>query len=150
MSYNPYRKYCASWWRYWLNIPSDCLAFVKRVRDYAPILWNDNDWDYAAIIALIEFKIKLLAPVVGAGPGAHREDKFAEMAKALVLLRNISDDPDDEWDLHWHAYHNDTTFEECGDKKACSEASMASMKRCERNWHRVWKHFDKYMRGWWN
>lgn len=156
MSYNPYRKYSSYWWRYWLNLPSDAKHFAQRVWAYRELLWNDNDFDYAAILHIMRFKLlRLRKHMEEHAITAHSEDNVAELARVDVLLRNVIDeDPDNEWSRHadqWHHYHKDDwNLNKCGAKKECGKAARAGMDREERNWHLLWEHIDKHMRGWWD
>lgn len=38
--YNPYRIGCLYWWKFWLNLPRNIIHFFKRLRTYAPVLFN--------------------------------------------------------------------------------------------------------------
>jgi hypothetical protein len=149
-NYNPYRKYCSSWWRFWLNVPADLLAFAKKLYDYAPILWEDRDFDHGYLLRMMRFKIRRMREHMEKHAIiAHAEDYVAEMALADVLLRNVQDeDPDDEWSLHWNQWHN--KFKCSASKKVCNKALSDTHRRTERNWKRLWRHMDKYMRGWWD
>lgn len=153
MTYNPYKEYCGSWWRYWLNLPGDLCAFVKRVYDYLPLLWEDEDYDFNATLRLMRFKLlRLRRHMEGHKIIAHAEDVVAELARTDVLLRNIvEEDPDDEWSLHWNQWHAGVTdLNDCKNKRECRRANQASFKRNERNWHRLWRYLDKHARGFWD
>jgi hypothetical protein len=153
MSYNPYRKYCVRWWKFWLNMPSDVLAFLRRVWDYAPLLWEDRDWDQAYLLRLMRFKIRRMrASMEKCAIMAHTEDVIAEMARADVLLRNVVDeDPDDEWSQHYSQWDSHIkAFKDCKNQREHRKALKLSLVREEKNWHDLWKHLDKYLRGWWD
>lgn len=154
MSYNPYQKYSGSWWRFWTNLPSDVWHFVLKMYAYAPLLWDDRDFDHAYLLRMMRFKIRRMRDNMERyAIIAHKEDCVAEMAQADVLLRNVVDeDPDDEWSQHHSQWHCRTELNKpCPQsEKACRAACMASMRRERRNWHRLWKHFDKYLGGWWD
>lgn len=154
MSYNPYRKYCGAWWKYWLNLPGDIGDFFKRLYEYAPILWNDRDWDYAFLLALIRFKLKRLRSCLEINSAFHAPTNFDrawEIHRAEIILRNIEDDPEDEWSMHYSQWHIGKDLnEDCGAPEECRKALEESRQRTERNWHELWKHFDENMRGWWD
>lgn len=155
MKYNPYRKYCSAWWRYWLNLPGDVWEFLCRLYDYAPILWADRDFDFAYLLRLMRFKIKRMRKAIELNAViAHAEDVIAEMAKADVLLRNVVDeDPDDEWSIHWSRWHTGAKHlnDPCAAPGAsCRLALDFTRKREERNWRKLWAYFEKHMQGWWD
>jgi hypothetical protein len=153
MSYNPYRKYCSRWWKFWTYVPGDIWDFIVRLYDYAPLLWEDRDWDHAHLLRMMRFKINRMRHHMETHAIiAHAEDHVAEMAQAEVMLRNIDDeDPDDEWSMHWNQWHVSLKdFNDCKDPLGCQKALRATHRRERRNWHGLWKHLDKYMQGWWD
>lgn len=153
MTYNPYKKYSSSWWRFWLNLPSDIFAFINRILDYTPLLWEDRDWDHADLLRMIRFKIRRMRKHMEKHAIiAHAEDHVTEMAQADVLLRNIiEEDPDDEWSAHYYQWDaHKKSFRDCKNPQEHTRALMLSQVRTERNWQQLWRHFDKYMRGWWD
>lgn len=152
MDYNPYRKYCSSWWLYWRYFPMDVLRFVTRVWDYLPLLWEDRDWDYVYLLRLLAFKLRRMRPLVENGPGAHAKDRALEMARAEILLRNVVDeDPDDEWSFHYNQHHIGKAWnQDCTNLEECKRSLAQTQIRDRRNWKQLWRHFDKHMQGWWD
>jgi hypothetical protein len=151
MSYNPYKKYCSRWWAYWLNMPGDIKDFILRVWDYAPLLWEDRDWDYNCALRLVRFKLRRLRQHMEQHAIiAHAEDVVAELARADVLLRNVVDeDPDEEWSTHYFQWcQHAKSFNDCGNQKEHMRALRQTRMREERNWHTLWAYFDEKMRGW--
>lgn len=154
MSYNPYRKYCSYWWKYWRNMPYDTWDFLKRLYEYAPLLWEDNDYDFNSVLHIMRFKFKRLRNHIERdGIGVHSEDRVAELARVDVLLRNVMDeDPDDEWSTHYNQWHTGKAINEpcaLGDT-VCYKAIMASHKREVQNWTKLWKFIQDHMQGWWD
>lgn len=153
MSYNPYKKYCSSWWIYWLNLPHDIWFFIRKMWDYAPILWEDMDCDYIYLLRLMRFKIRRMRDLIGEDDFiAHTEDVVAEMAKADVLLRNVVDeDPDDEWSEHYNQFciYKKIT-DPCGNEELHLKALRLTALRDKRNWLNLWKYLSKHAQGWWD
>lgn len=153
-NYNPYRRYCRLWWMYWSNLPGDILAFLRRLWDWAPLLWHDEDWDYAYLLRIMRFKVlRMRKHMEKRAIIAHAEDHTAEMAIADVLFRNVvEEDPDDEWSMHYNQWHIGLKFNEhCkAPGAACRLALNYSAKRGRRNWKKLWRHLDRYMQGWWD
>ena len=152
MSYNPYQKYSSYWWKYWWNLPYDLVFFLKRLRLYAPLLWEDRDFDYAYLLRLIKFKLQLMRPVIENGVAAHAHQKAIEIHQAEVMIDNIYEDPDDELSLHYDQWHRNTEFNEpCRQSdEECHKAVTASLERNERNWRILWDHLRDKMQGWWD
>lgn len=152
MSYNPYVRYSSYWWRYWLNGPFHVCSFLKRVWDYRKPLWEDNDYDYAAIIHMMRFKFKRLRNHMERhGLALDTEDRVAELAYVDMLFRNaLDEDPDNEWTLHWDRFHTWTAELECHAERECAIAAKLAEERAARNWHTLWKYLDKHMQKWWD
>lgn len=151
--YNPYRKYSSYWWRYWLNFPGDVYQFFIRLKDFAPLLWQDNDYDFNATLHIVRFKLRRLRKhLEDHSIIAHAEDHVAELARADVLLRNvIEEDPDDEWSMHYNQWHIGKDLnEDCGAKEECHKSCNASMDRMQRNWFKLWAYVANRARGWWD
>lgn len=152
MSYNPYRKYSSFWWKFWGHLPSDIRDFVVRLWTYAPLIWEDRDWDYAFLLRMIKFKLKRMQPIIRDGIALHSHHKALEIHQAEIMIENIFEDPDDEWMMHHGAWHQGKELDDpCPQsEEECHKALMASHHRDERNWHALWKHLDDNMRGWWD
>lgn len=152
MSYNPYRRYSSYWFKYWWNLPYDTWAFLKRVYEYAPILWDDRDWDYAHLLILLKYKLRRMRPVIENGIGAHSNLRSIEIHQAEVMIDNVFEDPDDEWSLHHDQWHQNKDLNDpCPQsEEECHKALTASAERSERNWHTLWKYMDEHCQGWWD
>jgi len=153
VSYNPYRKYCGRWWKFWTYVPGDIWDFIVRMWEYAPLLWEDRDYDHAHLLRMMRFKInRMRRHMEKHAIIAHAEDHVAEMAQMDVMLRNVEDeDPDDEWSMHWNQWHMHLkNLNDCKDSVGCQKALRATSRRERRNWHAIWKHLDKYAGGWWD
>ena len=154
MSYNPYRKYCGRWWKFWTYVPGDIWDFIVRLWEYAPLLWEDRDWDFTYTLRILRFKLRRQRKHMESHAIiAHAEDVVAELAQADVMLRNLIDeDPDDEWSMHWaqwHAYDRDLNYK-CKAQKECHQSLEKTRGRDVRNWKVIWKHIEKYAQGWWD
>jgi hypothetical protein len=124
---------------------------VARLWVWLPVIWRDRDYDYGFLLTLIDFKLSRMKPVIGSGYSVHAQDYALQIEKARLLIRNIHEDPDDEFSAHYDQWDGlGDNYEECDAHEEHSAALVASMKRDRRNWHALWKHFNKYMRGWWD
>lgn len=153
MSYNPYKKYCGAWWRYWLNLPGHIGQYLKRIWDYRTLLWEDNDYDFNSVMRIMRFKLKRLRhhfeehKII-----AHAEDNVAALARVDVMLRNVIEkDPDDEWFLHYHRWDAYIKgFKDCKNPKEHRQALDLTWKREQRNWFCLWRYIAKNARNWWD
>ena len=124
---------------------------LKKLCYWLPIIWADEDFDFDYLLTLLAFKIKRMRlhhekhQLI-----THWRHVVKEMIDAELMIANIKDDPDDEWSLHWGQWHNGIMLKDCKEKAACNTSSKLSHKRAERNWHKLWKHLDKYAQGWWD
>lgn len=153
MSYNPYRKYCGHWWKFWTYVPGDIWDFIVRMWEYAPLLWSDRDYDFVHLLRIMRFKLRRMRTHTESyAILAHAKDVVAELAQADVMLRNLVDeDPDDEWSMHWNQWHmNIKGLGDCKDPIGCRKARRATSRRERRNWHAIWSHLDKYAGRWWD
>ena len=151
--YNPYKKYCWAWWRFWLNLPGDIWDFICKMRAYAPLLWEDRDWDFNGTMRIMRFKLRRLRDHIDQHAFiAHREDVVAQLAKVDVMLRNVIDeDPDDEWSMHYHQWDaHIRSFKDCKNPKEHKRALKLTWEREQRNWFSLWRYISKNARNWWD
>jgi hypothetical protein len=77
--------------KYWLKKIFYYPAMrVKRFIDYAPILWHDEDYDWASILRMLQYKIKRTRLHLD----DHKmfegyEERCAEMAEAETIIDRI-------------------------------------------------------------
>lgn len=67
--------------------PRKLWGFFKRLWDYLPLIWNDNDFDYNYTITLIKFKLKRLRDHIIEHDFILHSKKYAkQIDKALADL----------------------------------------------------------------
>lgn len=133
--------------------PMRYIRKIKKVIEWLPLIWRDEDWDFCYLLYLMRYKLQRMSKCIGdVKIISHTEDVVAELAKADVLLRNvIEEDPDDEWNLHYNQWHIGKEMNDrCNAENECHRDLALSAKRSATNWHKLWKHLDKYAQGWWN
>lgn len=133
--------------------PMRYVRKVKKLIDWFPLIWKDEDWDYAYLLTLIGYKLKRMRECIHSNDViAHAENVANEILEAEIMIRNIADDPDDEWSLHYNQWHSckSSVSEPCQAEGECRKTLELSAKRSEKNWHKLWKHLDKYSQGWWD
>ncbi len=129
------------------------LKKIKKLIEWLPIIWKDEDWDFAYLLILIKYKLSRMEKIIGSNKSfaAQWEDRKLELVKAQLLISNYQDDPVDEWILHFNRWHGpELGFKDCDNAKACHKANTASYKRERRNWASIWNHISKYGEGWWD
>jgi len=69
------------------------LFFAQRVIAYRKILWRDNDFDYCAILSLLEFKMAQMSKHMKEHDITTRSEKCAkELLIASQLAKRINED----------------------------------------------------------
>jgi len=48
-----------------MNWLRDVVRGIKNLVAYAPLIWCDRDWDFAYLLALMEFKMRRMANSIG-------------------------------------------------------------------------------------
>ncbi len=126
----------------------DRLNRLKRIIEWVPILWNDEDWDYAYLLKIIDYKLGRMKLSMRDGHATDSPKRAHEISTAQFLLWNMDHDPDDEWDL-WYNTH---AAEDLSDPmtKEKRKALKLSGERRERNWAAFWEFMSKNMRNWWD
>ncbi len=123
-----------------------------KLWDWLPIIWADEDWDFAYLLRLMQFKLSRMRPVIENGHSTECMDRAKEILTAEILLRNVVDeDPEDEWSAHYTQYdaHIDSTSD-CANPNEHWMALELSAFRERRNWAALWSHLEAHAQGWWD
>jgi len=92
---------------FWRN--THWLRQIKRIVDYIPILWNDEDWDYEFIFELLKYKLQRTRNEIFDGCGDEKEWKnprIAEIDEVIKIIDKIlnNDFVEEEHCLHEKKY----------------------------------------------
>ena len=135
------------------------LDRIKRFIDYAPLIWEDEDWDYHYLITLMHFKLNRMQKEISESGRLLHAEKYAKqirvamrhMEKAFIedkISEEYSDDlsrwwnlrerielPDGYVQMHWD--------EESEEYKKLSKVLDRHRKRYEENYK---YHFNEFVR----
>lgn len=62
------------------------LRSLKRLLDYAPVIWKNEDWDYVYLLELMAFKIKRMEKNQRQHSHHLHRDRYA---RQLLICRNL-------------------------------------------------------------
>ena len=151
--------------KYWLKkIFYHPVMRAKRFLDYAPILWQDEDYDWSAILRMLQYKIKRTR--------LHLEDHkmfegfeeaCAEMLEAETIIDRILKESwlEEEFEAHMKKYplqwktneKGEEYLESTHDKPQGVEfKSLHERRRAleEADWNRLGFLISTHLRGWWD
>jgi hypothetical protein len=125
---------------------------IKRIIDWFPLLWKDQDWDYGYLLIILKHKLKRMRDCLNENNIIRDLEKTCkEIDQVIEAIDSYRDDPNDEWTIHWNLHHkNGRNLRDCPYPGACHDASEASMKREQQNWSKIWALLDKYGRNFWD
>jgi len=58
------------------------MSKIKKIVEYIPLLWKDEDWDFVSILAMLEFKINRVAKTVRKN-NHIADEEIKEMEKTI-------------------------------------------------------------------
>ena len=168
-----------SWLRFreWTRVPRHFFGWCRLMWDYAPILWNDVDWDYSSILRLLQYKLSRTRKyIVEHDRHLHSQKYGKQMAHAEFLIDRILIDEylPKEVAAHDEKYGEwDWDFTPCNDGTDCSFmtsknakcATPQEQKRADnarhtlykkqeaakqKDYDRLFSHIRKYIQHWWD
>lgn len=158
------------------HFPRHLYRFVVKMNQYAVILWDDVDYDYASLLDLMQYKISRIRKHISTHKIiADWEKVCKQMQEAEELIKLIREDEwttaeDAEHDLKWgKAEHCTipipgkmcsewrtqrlnvrTKDDEAQERKEFQNIMKLMVKRREKAWNRLWEIMSKYSRSWWD
>lgn len=157
--------------------PRKVGRWIKRIIEYAPILWDDWDWDYSAFLRLMQYKLKRMRTciikndIICAAPRVGKQIRYAE----FLIERILNDDyfPELQAELEekfgetkWNFIPVDDppgcsrlefTYNKCKTAKENKEADKARQnlyekqrKELEKDYDRLFRHIRKFLQRWWD
>jgi hypothetical protein len=144
--------------KYWLKkIFIYPTSRVKRFFEYAPLIWRDEDYDWAAILRLLQYKIKRTRLHIGEHQITESCDiQCAEMAEAEAIIERILHESwlEDEMDAHMKKYPvNWKETRMIPNKTGAVEFKKLYKKRAaleKADWDRLGYLISNHLRGWWD
>ena len=132
-----------------------CGRFTLRLGRWLPVLWDQEDWDYAYIYDLLIMKMKELRKDMSKDCWHDQSEVQRSIKQIDICLARL--DRYLNWTEHYYYPMEDIYFEptEDGCKKMCYASERNEKQRLgahefeERNFRKFWKNFVKWHRGWW-
>ena len=129
--------------------------FILRLIRWIPVLWDQEEWDYAYIYPLLITKMKELKKNMSEDYWHDQKEIQRRIKQIDICMARL-----DRY-LNWHEYYEypmeDIYYEPTED--GCSRMCYASKKNEkqrlgaldfeEKNFQKFWKNFVKWHRGWW-
>lgn len=149
---------------------------IKRIIDYIPILWNNEDWDYEHLLELIEFKLRRMKKcirqnnIIVENEIQEIEDGIDRTLKAidnyLYYIENFPMlDPEESYniEMYWKKNEDRNTssmayrFVDGKDVPEDHEFHKYNEKYIKRlylwqqsNWNRIWNTIRDNSQKWWD
>ena len=131
------------------------VRFIKRVWKWIPVLWNQEEWDYAYIYDLLIVKMKELRKSMSKDYWHDRKEVQRSIKQIDICLARL--DRYLNWTKHYYYPMEDIYYEPTDDGcvRMCyaSEANEGQRSGAtpfeEKNFTKFWKDFVKWHRGWW-
>lgn len=125
--------------------------FIKRLFRWIPVLWKQEDWDYAYIYPLLEMKLQELRKCLREDDMHVNSDKYAmQISICLEYLDrylhpdNYIEFPQEEVRWEMTKYGNILNS-----SKKLGRAATKSYYFEQENFRMFWKRFVQWHRDWW-
>ncbi len=149
--------------------PRNLKEWLERCWDYGRLLWNDQDWDWTYVLRIMRLKFKRMLREFAHSPHESKDRTIRQIKYAIYLIDLIEKN---DFAAAEHAAHD----ERWGDlsmkisldgrvrftraKAMTTDAQDAEQKeflvlmhleeaRMGKTWERLWRHLDRWMKGWW-
>lgn len=121
------------------------IRFISKLRDYLPILWDDEDYDFDYMLQVLQVKIKRMrchfqtCPMGGIHPNQVKRIKLAEHLISRLLKGDYCRYEHNEW------WNHDRDNEE----KLCRIMKTALyLEDCD--WNNLFDLIKKHGQRWWD
>lgn len=129
--------------------------FMKRIWKWIPVLWNQEEWDYAYIYDLLIVKMKELRKSMSKDYWHDRKEVQRSIKQIDICLARL--DRYLNWTEHYYYPMEDIYYEStdngcvrmCYASEANEEQRSGAIPFEEKNFTKFWKNFVKWHRGWW-
>ena len=126
-----------------------------RIGRWLPVLWNQEDWDYAYIYDLLIMKMKELRKDMSKDYWHDQKEVQRSIKQIDLCLERL--DRYMNWEKHYYYPMEDIYYEPtedgcvkmCHASKANEKQRLGAIEFEERNFEKFWKNFVKWHRGWW-
>ena len=129
--------------------------FIKRLCRWLPLLWNQEEWDYAYIYDLLIMKMKELKKDMSKNYWHDQKEVQRSIKQIDICLKRL--DNYLNWTEHYYYPMEDIYYEPTTDGcvKMCYASERNEKQRLgaidfeEKNFKKFWKDFIQWHRGWW-
>jgi len=157
---------------------TEFFHWAVKSAQYAKLLWNDYDWDYAYIFNLLQYKLKRTRKRIVANNLILRSEEVAAQIKHAEDLiekwredefcKDLYDAHDEKWgemvDLSKPVEHNGSRYHiwdmsrekattpelKDQEKKEWMAIHQKADEAKEKNLDELFAHMRKYIQGWWD
>ena len=126
--------------------------FIKRLFIWIPILWKQEDWDYAYIYPLLKQKLQELKKCLKQDDLHVNSNKYAMQISICLEYLDRFLNSDNYIDYPENGFTWDKTERGESVLKTSKEAKRASLKHYnfeQENFRMFWKRFVQWHRNWW-
>lgn len=106
---------------------------IKNIITWLPVLWEDENFDYAFLLRVIEFKCDKIADHIQKHHLITDADKVAEELRQVRQLIFAYE----------HVFDNDKPTKRKDWARLALKAEQAA-------WNAIWDHIKTHGRGWWD
>ena len=129
--------------------------FIKRIVRWLPVLWNQEEWDYIYIYALLIMKMKELRKDMSKDYWHDQKSVQKNIKQIDICLKRL--DRFLNWTDYYYYPTEDIYCELTEDggtilrhaSERNEQQRMGAITFEEKNFRKFWKDFIKWHRGWW-
>jgi hypothetical protein len=128
---------------------------LKRIIEWLPILWRDEDWDYQFLVKIIQFKLRRMADCIDRNEIISDHKKARQMRIVAGHLDRFQ--AHSYWDSNpyqgWHiGYTKEGKFKRKFNPDYifpyAQDRQIHDLE--EWHWNEAWRKIAKYGMGWWD
>jgi hypothetical protein len=99
LRYEQYRSFRGWWkWEVWERITHIPYG-VRNIFRWAPVIWNDHDYDWAKLAHLMEYKLERMAKALENGASVDGAQYAAECREVAAILSRLREDANPLYEL---------------------------------------------------
>ena len=129
--------------------------FIKREVRWVPVLWNQEEWDYAYIYDLLIMKMKELKKDMSKDTWHDQKEVQRSIRQIDICLARLDRylNWPDYYDYPMEDIYSEPTEDGC--YKMCYASEKNEQQRLgahsfeEKNYNKFWKDFMQWHHGWW-
>ena len=139
---------------------------ILRFMEYAPIIWEDEDWDGAYTLSMLQYKIRRTRKFISKHGNAVKETRDRDVKNMHIaeeaLERMLKDDyARTEWGRHRKQYPHQKLIDQPdgsammhefrpGERTCVKRISNLEYKRKKADWRFLFDHLYEHLEEWWD